>query len=265
MRRASAEGIWTQTVAAMQPLDGPLMQRYCRLAAQHQLWLSLGGFQACLTSGSTACPLTSACMTCQAAQAFPWWCNRAAAVRIPSNNARDDFVAGSDVRCEHAACIVVLTWVGSSVLTSSSPPLPVCTPCSSIVRTGPPTPTVHCKWSRSSSTRVTRHQPGGCLQETGPDPEHLYNCHVVVTSEGKIAARYRKVHLFNVEVQNGPVLMESRSTAPGNEVEPMHVHHTAPIIMLMALLLGAQSALVLICNMWCAPAMSVHQTFVGPD
>lgn len=83
----------------MQPLDGPLMQRYCRLAAQHQLWLSLGGFQ-----------------------------------------------------------------------------------------------------------------------ETGPDPEHLYNCHVVVTSEGKIAARYRKVHLFNVEVQNGPVLMESRSTAPGNEL-----------------------------------------------
>lgn len=88
-----------QTVAAMQPLDGPLMRRYCALALQHKLWLSLGGFQ-----------------------------------------------------------------------------------------------------------------------ETGPDSGHLFNCHVVISADGAIKARYRKVHLFNVEVQNGPVLMESRSTAPGNEV-----------------------------------------------
>lgn len=27
-----------------------------------------------------------------------------------------------------------------------------------------------------------------------------------------------QVHLFNVEVHNGPVLMEARSTAPGTEV-----------------------------------------------
>ena len=56
------------------------------------------------------------------------------------------------------------------------------------------------------------------MQETGPDPEHLYNCHVIVDAEGRIAAQYRKVHLFNVEVENGPVLMESRFTTPGQQV-----------------------------------------------
>ena len=58
----------------------------------------------------------------------------------------------------------------------------------------------------------------GGFQETGPDPDHLYNCHVIISAGGRIAARYRKVHLFNVKVHQGPVLMESRSTAPGNEV-----------------------------------------------
>lgn len=58
------------------------------------------------------------------------------------------------------------------------------------------------------------------MQETGPDPDHMYNCHVIISDEGQIKASYRKVHLFNVEVPNGPVLMESRSTSPGNEVGP---------------------------------------------
>ena len=58
----------------------------------------------------------------------------------------------------------------------------------------------------------------GGFQERGPDPEHLYNCHVVVSSAGEVVASYRKVHLFNVDVPNGPVLMESRFTAPGQQL-----------------------------------------------
>ncbi|EFJ42479.1 hypothetical protein VOLCADRAFT_66991 [Volvox carteri f. nagariensis] len=57
----------------------------------------------------------------------------------------------------------------------------------------------------------------GGFQEEGPDPRHIYNTHVVVDSNGDLAARYRKIHLFDVDVPNGPVLMESRSTAPGSE------------------------------------------------
>lgn len=56
------------------------------------------------------------------------------------------------------------------------------------------------------------------LQEKGPDPEHMYNCHVIISSDGGMVAAYRKVHLFNVDVPNGPVLMESRSTSPGAQV-----------------------------------------------
>ena len=31
-----------------------------------------------------------------------------------------------------------------------------------------------------------------------------------------------QVHLFNVEVHNGPVLMEARSTAPGTQVQQLY-------------------------------------------
>ncbi|WIA37182.1 hypothetical protein OEZ86_014137 [Tetradesmus obliquus] len=58
----------------------------------------------------------------------------------------------------------------------------------------------------------------GGFQETGPDPEHLYNCHVVLDASGATAAAYRKVHLFDVDVPDGPVLMESRTTAPGDKL-----------------------------------------------
>eukprot|EP00775_Hariotina_reticulata_P010801 gene10801-10957_t len=54
--------------------------------------------------------------------------------------------------------------------------------------------------------------------EVGPDPEHLYNCHVILDNAGGTVATYRKVHLFDVDVPNGPVLMESRTTAPGDKL-----------------------------------------------
>lgn len=43
-----------------------------------------------------------------------------------------------------------------------------------------------------------------------------YNAHVIIDSAGSIVAHYRKIHLFDVDVPNGPVLMESRTTAPGS-------------------------------------------------
>ncbi|CAD7971965.1 unnamed protein product [Amoebophrya sp. A120] len=46
-------------------------------------------------------------------------------------------------------------------------------------------------------------------------PIRVFNSHLIVNSEGKIVARYRKIHLFDVSIPNGPVLMESRYTQPG--------------------------------------------------
>ena len=40
---------------------------------------------------------------------------------------------------------------------------------------------------------------------------------MIIDSEGVVVATYRKVHLFNVSVPNGPVLLESGFTAPGTQ------------------------------------------------
>jgi len=46
-------------------------------------------------------------------------------------------------------------------------------------------------------------------------PDKVWNSHVIVDDEGSIVEVYRKVHLFDVEIPGGAVLMESRSTEPG--------------------------------------------------
>jgi predicted amidohydrolase len=48
-----------------------------------------------------------------------------------------------------------------------------------------------------------------------------FNTHVVLDASGDTVATYRKVHLFDVDVPNGPVLMESRTTAPGDKVREL--------------------------------------------
>ena len=60
----------------------------------------------------------------------------------------------------------------------------------------------------------------GGSAETGPDPDHRYNAHVLVDDRGDIRASYRKIHLFDVDMGdvNGPVLMESRHASPGDVV-----------------------------------------------
>jgi hypothetical protein len=53
-----------------------------------------------------------------------------------------------------------------------------------------------------------------------------FNTHVVLDSAGQTVASYRKIHLFDVDVPNGPVLLESRTTAPGNQVRAVCVRAT---------------------------------------
>ncbi len=47
------------------------------------------------------------------------------------------------------------------------------------------------------------------------DGARVYNASVCVSPTGAFAARYRKVHLFDVALADGTVLTESRSVAPG--------------------------------------------------
>ncbi|CAR24029.1 putative hydrolase [Lachancea thermotolerans CBS 6340] len=46
----------------------------------------------------------------------------------------------------------------------------------------------------------------------------LRNCLLYITHEGKIRQEYQKLHLFDVEVPNGPILKESQAVQPGRAI-----------------------------------------------
>ena len=60
---------------------------------------------------------------------------------------------------------------------------------------------------------------GGFQEYCSTDSKRLHNCHVIVNASGEIVSTYRKVHLFDVEVFNGPVLKETSFTVPGKQVQ----------------------------------------------
>jgi len=68
---------------------------------------------------------------------------------------------------------------------------------------------------------ATRHGVsivGGGMPERVPgDPERTYNTAVVIDPAGELVARYRKIHLFDVDIPNGATLRESDSTRAGDE------------------------------------------------
>lgn len=59
---------------------------------------------------------------------------------------------------------------------------------------------------------------GGGMPERVPgDERRAYNTAVAVSPAGRIAARYRKIHLFDIEIPGTAVHRESDGTAPGTE------------------------------------------------
>jgi predicted amidohydrolase len=59
---------------------------------------------------------------------------------------------------------------------------------------------------------------GGTPERVPGDPRRSYNTALVVDPRGELAARYRKIHLFDVDIPGGAVLRESDSTARGSEL-----------------------------------------------
>ena len=59
---------------------------------------------------------------------------------------------------------------------------------------------------------------GGTPERVPGDAKRAYNTAVVVDPSGELVARYRKIHLFDVDIPGGAVLRESDSTAPGDEL-----------------------------------------------
>ncbi len=72
---------------------------------------------------------------------------------------------------------------------------------------------------RDLATRYGVWMIGGGTPERVPgDSRRSYNTAVAIDPRGELAARYRKIHLFDVEIPGGAVLRESDSTARGDEL-----------------------------------------------
>jgi predicted amidohydrolase len=62
---------------------------------------------------------------------------------------------------------------------------------------------------------------GGGMAERRPSdaaPTQVYNTAVVYAPTGELTARYRKIHLFDVDIPGGATLRESDSTCAGDEL-----------------------------------------------
>ena len=57
----------------------------------------------------------------------------------------------------------------------------------------------------------------GSVAEMSGDPARPYNASALIAPDGTIAAAYRKIHLFDVAVDDGPVDTESARVSPGDE------------------------------------------------
>jgi predicted amidohydrolase len=59
---------------------------------------------------------------------------------------------------------------------------------------------------------------GGSIYEKVDGTDKVYNTTIFVNPKGEVAAVYRKIHLFDVDLASGPSSKESDSYLPGDEV-----------------------------------------------
>lgn len=58
----------------------------------------------------------------------------------------------------------------------------------------------------------------GSIYEISDDPKRPYNTTMVINPKGELAAKYSKIHPFDVVIENGPSVKESDRISPGNEI-----------------------------------------------
>jgi predicted amidohydrolase len=77
---------------------------------------------------------------------------------------------------------------------------------------------------RELATRHGLWLVGGGMAERVPgDLRRTYNAAVAIDPRGQVAAHYRKVHLFDVDIPGGATLRESDSTARGDELAVLDI------------------------------------------
>ena len=76
-----------------------------------------------------------------------------------------------------------------------------------------PTITAARSWARELGVQLV----AGSISERAPDRDKLANTSVLIGPDGEIAAVYRKIHMFDVDV-GGVAYRESEHEAPGDEI-----------------------------------------------
>ncbi|KAG5420803.1 NIT2 [Candida metapsilosis] len=67
--------------------------------------------------------------------------------------------------------------------------------------------------NRSTYVSIGIHLPNATATK-------VENIHLLIDPRGTVISRYQKLHLFDVDVPNGPILKESNSVEPGKEITP---------------------------------------------
>ncbi|KAK3400729.1 carbon-nitrogen hydrolase [Sordaria brevicollis] len=57
------------------------------------------------------------------------------------------------------------------------------------------------------------------VHEPSETSQRIRNTVLWINEQGEIAHRYQKIHLFDVDIKNGPILKESESVEPGSKIE----------------------------------------------
>ncbi|SCU96294.1 LAFA_0G05556g1_1 [Lachancea sp. 'fantastica'] len=73
------------------------------------------------------------------------------------------------------------------------------------------------KYGKKIDVSIGVHLPAIKIHDKSPD-DRVRNCLLYINYEGKILQTYQKLHLFDVDVPNGPVLKESQSVQPGSQI-----------------------------------------------
>jgi hypothetical protein len=63
------------------------------------------------------------------------------------------------------------------------------------------------------------HEPPGAHHDASESKQRCFNTQLLINSEGDILARYRKTHLFDVDIKGGLTILESETTIPGTALE----------------------------------------------
>jgi predicted amidohydrolase len=73
----------------------------------------------------------------------------------------------------------------------------------------------------ASSSSTTQQQQQQQPQDSSNDKrQRCYNTQLLIDAEGSILAKYRKNHLFDVDIKGGLTILESDTTIPGNSMVP---------------------------------------------